>query len=195
MRAPYSPTKPSCHLGRQSLWWDMDSGSQGVEVSLCLHAASSPCLSVSGCLIFPMGRLLARLISKSLFLSRLCPASACGSPPLRPPARSPQASELGMTSAFYKYILTTMVRTPRSTPRPHPSRGVCPSEARPQASLPLLGPRTSPSCTWMGLWRTPPTSWASPCSTPRTPSIPSSCAASTCPGGRTAKPAPTQVPR
>lgn len=27
-----------------------------------------------------------------------------------PPSPAPQASELGMTSAFYKYILTTMVR-------------------------------------------------------------------------------------
>uniref|UniRef100_A0A8C4LBG7 Glutamate ionotropic receptor kainate type subunit 5 n=1 Tax=Equus asinus asinus TaxID=83772 RepID=A0A8C4LBG7_EQUAS len=40
-----------------------------------------------------------------------------------------------------------------------------------------------------------PTSWASPCSTPRTPSTPSLCAASTCLGGRTAKPAPTQALR
>lgn len=64
-----------------------------------------------------------------------------------------------------------------------------------QASLLLLGPRTSPSCTWMGSWRTPPTFWVSPCSTPHIPSTPSLCVASTCPGGRTVKPAPTQVLR
>lgn len=129
-----------------------------------------PCLSlslgVSYC--FPRG------------VSRLLPISA---------SSVLQASELGMTSAFYKYILTTMVRTPLQPPPTSAPGGPAP------ASCPLLGPRTSPSCTWTGSWRTPPTSWASPCSTPRTPSIPSSCAASTCPGGRTVKPAPTPALR
>ena len=147
--------------------------------------------------IFPTGCLLARLVSKYLFPSLLLPLSACGSPPLWSPfpARVLQASELGMTSAFYKYILTTMVRTPSSPsgPRSLPWHSLLWDPAL--GLTPLLCLRTSPSCTWTGLWRTPPTSWASPCSTPRTPSTMSLCAASTCPGGRTVKPAPTRALR
>lgn len=169
---------------------------QGLLLPACVFFSLCLCLWVF-LTVFPMECLLSRLISKYLFPSRLLPISACGSASLATsfPARVLQASELGMTSAFYKYILTTMVRTPSSPSGPH-SLPWCLYQWGPAPGLtPLLGARTSPSCTWTGSWRTPPTSWASPCSTPRTPSTLSLCAASTCPGGRTVKPAPTQALR
>lgn len=158
------------------------------------------CLLLSVCgyllLCFPLDSLLSGLtLNLSSFLGFPDCLLPAGLLPLMPPLGFCvlQASELGMTSAFYKYILTTMVRTP-ATPQPLPTMSA-PLGVQPQPSPPLLGLRTSLSCIWMVLWRTLQTSWASPCSTPPTPSILSLCAASTCPGGRTVKPAPTQAPR
>lgn len=72
-------------------------------------------------IVFPMGYLLAKLVSKYLFPSRFLPISA--SLVASFPAGVLQASELGMISAFYKYILTTMVRTPSSPCIP--SHSIC----------------------------------------------------------------------
>lgn len=102
------PEPPVSAVGRE--------GSRSPSAHTCLLLAA-PRLWVF-LTVFPAGRLLTWLVSKYLFPSRPLPLTACGSPPLSSPlpARVLQASELGMTSAFYKYILTTMVRTPSSTP-------------------------------------------------------------------------------
>lgn len=159
-------------------------GMQGTQVPSTLTCVS--CLLIlSGCLLLCF---LLGVSSPGLFLNLSSPLGFPRSLPLGLSCVL-QASELGMTSAFYKYILTTMVRTLTYTYTPPQ---LLPTYFSPASGLTtlLLGPRTFPSCIWMVLWRTPPISWAFPCSTPPTPSTQSLCAASTCPGGRTVKPAP-----
>lgn len=82
--------------------------------------------------VFPTRCLLARLVSKYLFPSRFLPISASWVASF--PAGVLQASELGMISAFYKYILTTMVRTPSSPSDPFP----------PMVSAPMVPGPASP---------------------------------------------------
>jgi hypothetical protein len=84
-----------------------------------------PCLlSVSGHLLlcFPLG-IFSPGLCLNLFPLLGFPVSTCGFLALPPPLGLSgvlQASELGMTSAFYKYILTTMVRIhPSSMPAHH----------------------------------------------------------------------------
>lgn len=160
-------------------------GMQGTQVPSTLTCVS--CLLIlSGCLLLCF---LLGVSSPGLSLNLSSPLGFPRSLPLGLSCVL-QASELGMTSAFYKYILTTMVRTLTYTPPQLPPTSLPYFSPASGLTTLLLGPRTFPSCIWMVSWRTPPTSWAFPCSTPPTPSTQSLCAASTCPGGRTVKPAP-----
>lgn len=118
-------------------------GTQGTQVPSALTCVS--CLLIlSGCLLlcFPLG-----VSSPGLSLNLSSPLGFPRSLPLGLSCVL-QASELGMTSAFYKYILTTMVRTLTYTPPRLPR--ILPPYSSPASGLTplLLGPRTFPSCIW-----------------------------------------------
>lgn len=174
-----------------------DTRDQGLPLPARGVFSLSLCIWVS-LTIFPMGCLHAGLslnLSSSLGFSPFLPVGLCLSGHLFTCLCSP-----GLGAGNDLSVLQVHPHHHGAYPQlphwpPSPPVASAPVRPGPRPHPPLLIPRTFPSCTWTGSWRTPPTSWASPCSTPHIPSTLSLCEASTCPGGRTAKPAPTRALR